>query len=95
MIKADLSDVYRDYIACLNEQDWPKLEQFVHDEVYYNGQRYNLSRLIYPPTLRRYQRHFTAPTERGPVRCLRQHWSLDVIRVPVRTERRSKAGSTN
>src|SRR5258707_13261923 len=39
MIKADLSDVYRDYIACLNKQDWPKLEQFVHDEVYYNGQR--------------------------------------------------------
>jgi len=39
MIKADLSDVYRDYIACLNQQDWPKLEQFVHDEVYYNGQR--------------------------------------------------------
>jgi len=29
MIKADLSDVYRDCIACLNAQDWPKLEQFV------------------------------------------------------------------
>jgi predicted ester cyclase len=39
MIKADLSDVYRDYIACLNKQDWPKLEQFVNDEVHYNGQR--------------------------------------------------------
>src|SRR5207249_11100296 len=39
MTKTDLSDVYRDYIACLNKQDWPKLEQFVHDEVYYNGQR--------------------------------------------------------
>ena len=39
MIKTDLSDVYRDYIACLNKQNWPKLEQFVHDEVYYNGQR--------------------------------------------------------
>jgi predicted ester cyclase len=39
MIKADLSDVYRDYISCLNKQDWPKLEQFVHDEVYYNGQQ--------------------------------------------------------
>jgi predicted ester cyclase len=39
MIRTDLSDVYRDYIACLNKQDWPKLEQFVHDEVYYNGQR--------------------------------------------------------
>ena len=39
MIKTDLSDVYRNYIACLNKQDWPKLEQFVHDDVYYNGQR--------------------------------------------------------
>ena len=39
MIKADLSDVYRDYIACLNKQDWPKLEQFVNDEVHYNGHR--------------------------------------------------------
>jgi predicted ester cyclase len=43
VIKADLSDLYRDYIACLNKQDWPKLEQFVHDEVYYNGQRIGLS----------------------------------------------------
>jgi predicted ester cyclase len=39
MMKTDLSDVYRDYIACLNRLDWPSLEQFVHDEVYYNGQR--------------------------------------------------------
>jgi predicted ester cyclase len=39
MIEANLCDVYRDYIACLNKQDWPKLEQFVHDEAYYNGQR--------------------------------------------------------
>ncbi len=39
MITTDLSAVYRDYIACLNKQDWPKLEQFVHDEVRYNGQQ--------------------------------------------------------
>ena len=39
MIKANLCDIYRDYIACLNQQDWPRLEQFVHDEVHYNGQR--------------------------------------------------------
>jgi hypothetical protein len=38
VITTDLSDVYRDYVACLNKQDWRKLEQFVHDEVYYNGQ---------------------------------------------------------
>jgi predicted ester cyclase len=42
MIKSDLSDVYCGYIACLNQQDWPKLEEFVHDEVYYNGQRIGL-----------------------------------------------------
>ena len=42
VIKTDLSDVYRHYIACLNKQDWPKLEQFVHDEVCYNGQRIGL-----------------------------------------------------
>jgi predicted ester cyclase len=37
MINPDLSDVYRGYIACLNKQDWLKLEQFVHEDVYYNG----------------------------------------------------------
>ena len=39
MIKSDLSNIYRGYIACLNQQDWPKLDEFVHDEVCYNGQR--------------------------------------------------------
>lgn len=39
MTKTDLSTVYRDYIACLNKQDWPKLEQFVHDELRYNGKQ--------------------------------------------------------
>jgi predicted ester cyclase len=43
MNKARLSDVYRDYIACLNAQDWPKLEQFVHDEVHYNGRRIGIA----------------------------------------------------
>jgi predicted ester cyclase len=42
LIKTDLSGVYRDYIACLNKQDWPNLEQFVYDEVCYNGQRIGL-----------------------------------------------------
>ena len=42
MIKTDLSDLYREYIACLNKQNWPKLGQFVHDEVHYNGQRIGL-----------------------------------------------------
>lgn len=39
MLRADLSDIYRGYIACLNKQDWPSLEQFVDAEVHYNGQR--------------------------------------------------------
>ena len=43
VIKPDLSDVYRNYIACLNRQDWPKLGQFVHDEVIHNGRRIGLS----------------------------------------------------
>src|SRR6516162_3036796 len=43
MTKTDLSDFYRDYIACLNKQDWPMLEQFVHDEVCRNGQQIGLS----------------------------------------------------
>jgi predicted ester cyclase len=43
MLKAELSDLYRDYIACLNKQDWPRLGQFVHDEVIHNGRRAGLS----------------------------------------------------
>jgi predicted ester cyclase len=41
--KIDLANVYRAYIACLNQQDWRKLEQYVHDDVHYNGQRIGLS----------------------------------------------------
>jgi predicted ester cyclase len=43
MTSADLSDVYRRYIACLNAQDWTKLGQFVDDDVHYNGRRIGLS----------------------------------------------------
>lgn len=43
MTKAGLSDIYRDYIACLNRQDWPDLGRFVHEEVHYNGKRIGLS----------------------------------------------------
>jgi predicted ester cyclase len=43
MIRAELSSVYRDYIACLNNQDWPNLEKFVHDEVNYNGRRVGIA----------------------------------------------------
>jgi len=43
MTKADLSDIYQSYIACLNKRDWPKLGQFVDEEVHYNGKRIGLS----------------------------------------------------
>jgi predicted ester cyclase len=42
-MKTGLSSIYRNYIACLNQQDWPKLDQFVDDDVHYNGQRIGLS----------------------------------------------------
>ena len=37
MDKTDLCEIYRSYIACLNRQDWAKLDQFVHDEVRHNN----------------------------------------------------------
>ena len=43
MTKTDLAEIYRDYIACLNKQDWPRLELFVHDEASRNGQRIGIS----------------------------------------------------
>ena len=43
MIKTGLADVYRDYIACLNQQDWPKLGHFVSDDAIHNGRRVGLS----------------------------------------------------
>lgn len=43
MNKADLSDVYRGYIACLNEQDWARLGQFVHEEACHNAKRVGVS----------------------------------------------------
>jgi len=43
MTKANLARVYRDYIDCLNSQDWPNLGKFVDDEVARNGRRIGLS----------------------------------------------------
>lgn len=43
MNASDLSHVYRDYIDCLNRQDWATLGQFVDDDVTYNGERIGLS----------------------------------------------------
>ena len=43
MTKADLSEVYRGYIACLNQQDWARLDRFVDENVSRNGQQICLS----------------------------------------------------
>ncbi|OBQ82287.1 ester cyclase [Mesorhizobium sp. WSM3873] len=39
----DLANLYKDYIACLNEQDWDNLGRFVGEEVQYNGEMVGLS----------------------------------------------------
>ena len=43
MNKTELADLYRDYIACLNAQDWARLGQFVADDAHHNGRRLGLS----------------------------------------------------
>jgi len=43
VIRTDLSGIYRDYIACLNEQDWPRLGRFIRDDACHNGRRFGLS----------------------------------------------------
>ncbi len=42
-MKADLAALYRDYIACLNGQDWPSLGRFVDDDVEHNGRKIGLA----------------------------------------------------
>ncbi|WP_287124266.1 ester cyclase [Chromohalobacter sp.] len=43
MTKSELSNVYRDYITCLNRQDWPSLARFVHEDVKHNGEQLGVS----------------------------------------------------
>ncbi|QTP54185.1 SnoaL-like domain-containing protein [Billgrantia sulfidoxydans] len=43
MNKSELSNIYRDYIACLNRRDWSALGRFVHEDVMHNGERLGLS----------------------------------------------------
>jgi predicted ester cyclase len=43
MTPGELSQTYRDYIGCLNGQDWPNLGKFVREDVYYNDVRIGLS----------------------------------------------------
>jgi predicted ester cyclase len=42
MNTGELDSFYRDYIACLNQQDWAKLGRFVHDDVRHNGRQLGL-----------------------------------------------------
>ena len=43
MTEIALSDVSRDYIACLNAQDWPNLRRFVADDARHNGRPFGLA----------------------------------------------------
>ena len=43
MTETALSDLYRDYIACLNRQDWPNLQRFVQGDVRHNGRSFGLA----------------------------------------------------
>jgi predicted ester cyclase len=43
MTKTELQGIYRDYIACLNKQDWPMLARFVDDHVRHNGNQIGLA----------------------------------------------------
>jgi len=43
MTKDALSQHYRDYIACLNRQDWPNLHRFVAADARHNGRPFGLA----------------------------------------------------
>jgi predicted ester cyclase len=43
MTEAALAQRYRDYIACLNRQDWAHLGAFVHDDARHNGRPFGLA----------------------------------------------------
>src|ERR1700721_2513231 len=43
MTGTPLADLYRDYIACLNRQDWPNLHEFVADDAHHNGRPFGLA----------------------------------------------------
>jgi predicted ester cyclase len=43
MTGAALAELYRDYIACLNRQDWENLHQFVADNARHNGRAFGLA----------------------------------------------------
>lgn len=42
-MSADLTGIYRAYIACLNRRAWDELGRFVHDDVVHNGRALGLA----------------------------------------------------
>src|SRR5271170_707232 len=43
MTEAPLAHLYRDYIACLNRQEWQNLYRFVDDDARHNGRPFGLA----------------------------------------------------
>jgi predicted ester cyclase len=43
MTEIALPRLYKDYIACLNRQDWPNLHRFVADDARHNGRPFGLA----------------------------------------------------
>ena len=43
MTEIALPQLYKDYIACLNRQDWPNLHRFVADDARHNGRPFGLA----------------------------------------------------
>ena len=43
MTSADLRSIYQAYLDCLNAQDWPRLGEFVHDEVRHNDRPFGIA----------------------------------------------------
>jgi predicted ester cyclase len=42
MTDKDLGEIYREYIACLNAQDWERLGDFVSENAKHNGRPFGL-----------------------------------------------------
>ena len=43
MTEDALCQHYRDYLACLNRQDWPNLHRFVADDARHDGRPFGLA----------------------------------------------------
>ena len=42
-MKAILASIYQGYLACLNDQDWARLGEFVHEKAVHNSKELGLS----------------------------------------------------